>query len=131
MPNFTNAPYTRTQAQTKRFVAKMPSLTCLHTLYYKTNMNTKYRCQNSHLYKCICPLQQQKDKRRDSFTKYPVLHVYLQYKKKFTINRKTCFQNSQSYILTYPLQQHKRTHKVLLEKFPVLYVYVPSTTTQT
>ena len=55
-------PYTTTQTLTQGLVAKIPSLTCVHTLYTNININTKYRCQNPQSYMCTYPLQQHKYK---------------------------------------------------------------------
>ena len=89
------------------------SLTCEHTLYKNTKINTNACCQNTQYYMCTYPLQQHKHKH-----KVP----------KITIE--PCCKNYQSYMRTYPLQQHEHFKKVLLVEFPFVEDYIPYTTIQ-
>ena len=43
---------TATHTYTQWLVAKMPSLTCVYTLYNNPNIKTKAHCQNSLAYIC-------------------------------------------------------------------------------
>ena len=100
-------PSTKTLAQTQRIVSKMPSLTFVHTLFYNTNINRKYRWKVPSL-TCAHTLYNNKN-----------------------INKKDCSQNKPSYKRTYPVQKSKHNKKSLLfPKWPVLHVYIPSTTRQ-
>ena len=72
-------PSTTTQSWTKSLFPKIPSLTCVHTLYNNTDIK-KARRQNAQSYMCTYPLQQHINKHKGQFTKFPVLHVYTSYK---------------------------------------------------
>ena len=135
MPSFTYLHTLYNNKNTnKRFVAKIISLTCLHTLcicvhnlYYNKNINKKSLFQYSQSYMCSYPLQKQKHKQKGSLPISPVLHVYIpstttqslteRLFDKMTsltcvhtiynyqnINTKARFQNSQSYMCTHPIQ---------------------------
>ena len=114
-------PSTKTQTQTQKSVSKIPSLTCVHTFYNSTSINTKARCQNYQYDICTYPLQQRKHKHKVLLKKIPVSHVYLpstttqtlaqRFNNKTTsitfvitlynnknINTKACFQNSRFYM---------------------------------
>ena len=71
--------YNITNMNTQRLDAKIPSRTCLHNLYTKNIINTKARCKNTQSYMCTYPIQQQKQKHKGLFPKFPFLHVYIPY----------------------------------------------------
>ena len=107
----------------------MPSITCLHTLYKNTNINTKVVSKIPSL-TCVHTLYNNTNINTKDHSKITILTCVHTLYNNTNINTKACFQNSQSYMCTYPLQQHKYKHKVSLQKFPVLHVYIPSTKTQ-
>ena len=49
--------YTTTQTQKQRIIAKIPSISSLHTLYNNTNINTKVCWHNAQSYMCKYPIQ--------------------------------------------------------------------------
>ena len=57
----------------------MTSLTCIHTLYTNTKINTNSRCQHSQYYMCTYPIQEHKPKQKLLLPKSPVLYVYIPY----------------------------------------------------
>ena len=67
-------PSTTTQPETKRVIAKIPSLTCVYSLYNNTDINRKVCCQNNQYYICTYTLQK-KHKQKGFFPKEPALHV--------------------------------------------------------
>ena len=69
-------PYTTTQTYTKRFVAKITSLTCIHTLYNNKKINTNSHC---HIYESyMCTILFKKNIRTNALCqKCPVLHAYI------------------------------------------------------
>ena len=85
----------------------MHSLTCLHTIYNNTNINTNNKDHQYHNYICTYPLQQHTQKKL--VFKFRSLHVYIPSTKKI-IKTKAHFQISWSYMCTYTLQQHKHKH---------------------
>ena len=97
--------YTNTDINTNSFF-QMPSPPFVHTLYTNTDINTKDHCQNYHYSICTYPTHAQK--------KHTHTKVHCQY--------------SQSYMCTYPIQQQKHKLKRSLPKFPVLHVDIPYTT---
>ena len=132
----------------------MSSLTCVHTLYNNTNINTKAHCQTLQSYMCAYPLQQQKHKHNGLLPKCPVYHVDIPYittqtyteilvfktpsiifvhtqYKNTNINTNTCCQHIHPYIVPYSIQEHKHIHKGLLPKYSSLHVYIKCTTKQT
>ena len=70
-------PSTTTQAYTQSLVSKIPSLTCVCTLYNNTIINTKACFQNYQSCLCKCPLQKHKNKHSILLPKCPFLHVYI------------------------------------------------------
>ena len=70
-------PIQQPKHNTQKLVSKIPSLTCFHTLYNNTNINTKARCKNAQSYMCTYPLQQKKHKHKGSLPKLSVLHVLI------------------------------------------------------
>ena len=82
---------------TQRLVHKITSLTCVHTLYTNTNINTKGCFQNAHSYMCTYTLNIK------------------------NINTNDCCHNAQSYMCTYLLQQHKHKQK---GSFPKTQSYI-------
>ena len=141
-------PYTTAQTYTKRFVDKITSRTCIHTLYNNRNTtNTKSHCHISESYMCTIlfkkkhthkcsqsknaqsymrtySIKQHKHKQKHSLPSFPVLHLYISHEKR-NINTNPCFQNYLSYMCTYPLQQYKHKHKGTFQKFSGLHVNIP------
>ena len=79
------------------FISKMPSITCVHTLYNNKNINinTKACCKKFQFYMCTYILLQHKHKHNGSMPNFPVsnvytpsLHVVLPSTKTQTITRK-------------------------------------------
>ena len=88
------------------------SITCVHTLYNNTNINTNTCCQNYQSYMYTYPLQQQKRKHKESMPYMPSITCVHTLYSITNINIRVHFQNYQSYICTYHLQQHKHKHKL-------------------
>ena len=114
-------------------VSKMPSLTCVHTLYNISTIRTKACCQNTQSYMFTYPLLQHIHKKYQ-IAKFPVLYAYIPYTPKKTpdakipsliyvhtlytnidINKNACFQNDKSYMFTYPLNQHRHKQKAICQ----------------
>ena len=71
----------------KGYLAKMPGITCVHTLYNNTNINTKFVYKMTSI-ACVHTLYINKN-----------------------IKKRNRFQKDQYYTCTYPLQQRKHKHK--------------------
>ena len=67
--------FTTKQTYTQCILTKIPSLTCVHTLYNNKNIHTNAWCLNSQAYMCTYTLK--KHKHNVSLPKFSVLHVYI------------------------------------------------------
>ena len=109
--------YTPTKTKTLRLISKATSLTCVHTLYNSTNINTNTPYQIYQYYMYTYPLQQQNIKKIIIY-KLPSLTCKHTLNKNTNINTKYHWENYKSSMCKYYLQQHKHQHTGSLPKMP-------------
>ena len=112
-------------------VAKLTSLTCIHSLNNNKNMyNDIYVAKMPNL-TCLHTPDNTLNKNHSLVAKMPILIcVHTLYNNK-NLNKRDHFQNAQSFMCIQHLQQHKPKNKGQFPKCLVLHFYISSTAIQT